>query len=115
MTTTTANRTPGTTTRTRYDWTDRAHRDCGPGGGWRVAGGQAAEVAGPDRADGVSGVGRIGALRARGVRKGRSDMRPWHMTTCRVLSFRDRLRVLFGAPVTFRFDSPDGKCHSERH
>jgi hypothetical protein len=36
----------------------------------------------------------------------------WHLTTYRVLSLWDRLRVLVGVPVFARFVSPDGNCHA---
>ena len=38
--------------------------------------------------------------------------KPWHMTGARALSFRERLRLLFGSPIYVRFLSPDGRCHA---
>lgn len=38
--------------------------------------------------------------------------KPWHMTGARVLSFRERLRLLCGTPIFARFLSPDGRCHA---
>jgi len=37
---------------------------------------------------------------------------PWYLITARTLGLRDRLRVLFGAPIVVRFESPDGLCHA---
>lgn len=36
----------------------------------------------------------------------------WHLTSYRTLGFMDRLRVLFGARIFMRFESPDGRCHA---
>jgi hypothetical protein len=42
----------------------------------------------------------------------RSDARkPWHLTTYRIFTWRERLRILFGARVYARFTTPDGHCH----
>lgn len=34
----------------------------------------------------------------------------WHLTGQKKLSLVDRLRVLFGAPLFVRFESPNGNC-----
>lgn len=36
----------------------------------------------------------------------------WHLTGKRTLGLIDRLRVLFGMPLVFRFESPDGECNA---
>lgn len=36
----------------------------------------------------------------------------WTLTGYRVLGWKDRLRVLFGARIFYRFESPNGECHA---
>jgi hypothetical protein len=38
--------------------------------------------------------------------------KPWHLTACVTLPWRDRWRVLLGVPIFVRFVSPDGACHA---
>lgn len=40
------------------------------------------------------------------------DGRAWWMIGWPPLSLKDRLRLLFGATLCVRFDSPDGQCHA---
>jgi hypothetical protein len=37
---------------------------------------------------------------------------PWYMYGERTLSFSDRLRLLLGATLYVRFDSPNGDCNA---
>lgn len=39
-------------------------------------------------------------------------MKPWHLTARPSLSLWDRLRLLFGAHLYVRFNTPDGNCHA---
>jgi hypothetical protein len=41
-----------------------------------------------------------------------AEKKPWFIKHRRRLTWRERLRVLFGTPVDARFDSPDGDCHA---
>lgn len=36
----------------------------------------------------------------------------WFLETQQRLSFRDRVRLLFDAPLRVIFESPDGNCHA---
>lgn len=37
---------------------------------------------------------------------------PWYLISSPSLSLWDRLRLLLGARLCVRFDSPDGNCHA---
>jgi hypothetical protein len=41
--------------------------------------------------------------------------KPWHLTTSRTFTLKERLRLLFGARVVARFTTPDGRCHAACH
>lgn len=39
------------------------------------------------------------------------ERKRWNLTSYRTLSWRDRLRVLFGGRIYMRFESPNGECN----
>ncbi len=47
-----------------------------------------------------------------GLRSRRVSPYYWFLESRPRLSFRDRLRLLFGAPLRVIFESPDGNCHA---